>query len=435
MNYYSLYNISPRVDFKQATVNGLAPDKGLYFPEVIPRVSKELIKNIEHISEEEIAFQVMLPFVGNSIPKEKLAGIIADTLSFPFPLVSVTETISALELFHGPTMAFKDVGARFMARCLGYFLRDEKQKVTVLVATSGDTGGAVADGFYDVDRIDVVILYPEGKVSKIQEMQLTTHGNNIRAISVKGSFDDCQAMVKQAFNDSDLHSQMLLTSANSINIARWLPQQFYYFFAWKYWQLKEEPPVISVPSGNFGNICAGLLAKLSGLPIRHFIAACNSNDVLTNYLQTGVYASKLTTPTISNAMDVGDPSNLRRVMELCGGDVNVLKHLVFPFSCSTVETQSAIERVYTEYHYLTDPHGAVAFLALEQYLNQHPDQKGIFLETAHPVKFSDVMEPIIKKDISIPPGLMPLFEKVKISTPMTASFSELKSYLMASGAN
>ena len=427
--FYSLNHLSPNVNFRDATINGLAPDKGLYFPGTIPQISSELLDAIEHLSEPEIAFQVIAPYIGDTIPATILKEIIEQTISFPFPLVRLSDNIYTIELFHGPTMAFKDVGARFMARCLGYFLKEEKQKVTVLVATSGDTGGAVADGFYGVDGIDVVILYPEGKVSAIQELQLTTHGNNIRAIAVDGTFDDCQKMVKEAFNDEDLKQLHFLTSANSINVARWLPQQFYYFYAWKYWEDKKNPPVISVPSGNFGNICAGILAKASGLPLNHFIAACNANDVFSGYLDTGKYVPRTSESTISNAMDVGDPSNLKRVIELCGNDLNRLKEYIHPYSCDNKQTRDAIRQLYTQYHYLADPHGAVGFAALQEYLVAHPDEKGIFLETAHPLKFSDVIESVIGEKIPIPAEIEKLSQKEKVVTRMGTSFAELKNYI------
>src|SRR5215216_952784 len=291
MLYYSLNHKSPRVSFREATIQGQAPDKGLYFPEEIPILPNDFITDIRHYSKTEIAWQVIEPYVSDSIPQRELKRIVEETIDFDFPLVKITDTIYSLELFHGPTLAFKDVGARFMSRCLGYFVKDQDQKITVLVATSGDTGGAVANGFYEVEGVDVVILYPSGKVSNIQELQLTTLGKNISALEVNGHFDDCQQMVKQAFVDEDLKKKMFLTSANSINVARWLPQQFYYFFAYQQWK-KAHPsilPVISVPSGNFGNICAGMVAHASGLPVQHFIAACNANDVVPCYLQSGKY--------------------------------------------------------------------------------------------------------------------------------------------------
>ncbi len=316
MNYYSLNKQAPSVSFKEATIKGQAPDKGLYFPEHIPAIDPSIIKNIDSYSKEELGYLIMQSYVGDDIDKNTLERIVSETVNFPFPLINITENTFALELFHGPTLAFKDVGARFMSRCLGYFSQQQKNKVTVLVATSGDTGGAVANGFLGVDGVEVVILYPSGKVSPVQELQLTTCGQNITALEINGSFDDCQAMVKDAFMDADLNKKLQLTSANSINVARWLPQQLYYFFAYQQWKEKDHPPVISVPSGNFGNICAGLLAHISGLPVQHFIAACNVNDAVPEYLRSGNYQSKQAVPTISNAMDVGSPSNFIRVLEL-----------------------------------------------------------------------------------------------------------------------
>src|SRR6185437_3574200 len=324
MEYYSLNKNAPIVDFKEATIRGLAPDKGLYFPEIIPEYDSRFFSEINNYTDEEIGLKILQPFVGDTIPEDELKKIISETINFEIPLVKVNENIFSLELFHGPTLAFKDVGARFMSRCLGYFVKNNsvtesvsgQKKVTVLVATSGDTGGAVANGFYNVDGVEVVILYPSGKVSSVQEKQLVTLGNNIHALEIKGNFDDCQQMVKQAFADKDLNEKMFLTSANSINVARWLPQQLYYFYAWKQWKDKGKPPVISVPSGNFGNICAGILAAVSGLPVKHFIAACNANNVVPEFLKTQNYIPKKAIATISNAMDVGDPSNFIRILEL-----------------------------------------------------------------------------------------------------------------------
>src|SRR5690606_38875221 len=319
-----------------------------------------------------------------------------------FPLVKVEENIFSLELFHGPTLAFKDVGARFMSRCLGYFVKNNDKKITVLVATSGDTGGAVANGFYDVDGVEVVILYPSGKVSSVQELQLTTLGKNITALEVEGNFDDCQRLVKQAFADESLNRDLFLTSANSINVARWLSQQFYYFYAFQQWTDKKNPPVISVPSGNFGNICAGLLAHQSGLPVKHFIAACNANDVFTQYLSTENYLPKKSVATLSNAMDVGDPSNFVRILQLFDQHFPSLKNLISSETISDEATKQIISEVYGRHQYLLDPHGAVGYLALKNYLQNHPGQQGIFLETAHPVKFYDVVEPVINQKIPLP---------------------------------
>ncbi|HEY4207842.1 MAG TPA: threonine synthase [Puia sp.] len=432
MNYYSLNNISAKVSFKEATIRGQAPDKGLYFPEEIPALPGQLIREIDSLSLEELAYRVISPYVGGAIPEQDLRRIVAETINFPFPLVPVTDNISSLELFHGPTLAFKDVGARFMSRCLGYFVKDRSQPVTVLVATSGDTGGAVASGFYDVEGIRVVILYPSGKVSSVQELQLTTLGRNITALEVDGSFDDCQRMVKAAFADADLNKSLFLTSANSINVARWLPQQFYYFFAYRQWADKTQPPVISVPSGNFGNICAGLLAHRSGLPVKHFIAACNANDVVPSYMQTGTYATRPAVPTLSNAMDVGDPSNFVRILEIFNHEFSSLQKVLTSYSITDEETKAAIREAYGRYGYLPDPHGAVGFLALERYLETHPGDKGIFLETAHPVKFYDAVEAVTGKKVPIPDNVSHLLGKEKHSIRMSPDFSRLKAFLLNS---
>ncbi len=336
MQYYSTNNKNLSVDFREATIKGQPPDKGLFFPQNIPFLPKEFIGNIEQLSKEEIAFQVIKPYIGTTIPDDELKKIVSQTINFEFPLVRIIDSISSLELFHGPTLAFKDVGARFMSRCLSYFCKEEEKKITVLVATSGDTGGAVAAAFYDVENVEVVILYPSGKVSSIQELQLTTLGKNIKAIEVDGSFDDCQRMVKQSFADKELNEKLFLTSANSINVARWLPQQFYYFFAWQQWQDKNHLPVIAVPSGNFGNICAGLLAYRSGLPVSHFVAACNANDAVPEFFKTESYQPKATIHTLSNAMDVGDPGNFIRVLELFNHDVQGLKEMIFFNSSSGI---------------------------------------------------------------------------------------------------
>lgn len=435
MNYYSLNHRSPIVSFRDATIFGQAPDKGLYFPGTIPEVSENLISCIDKIPDEQIAFEVIRPYVGDTIPADRLLEIVQQTISFPIPLVQITDKIFSLELFHGPTLAFKDVGARFMSRCLGYFVEqgirgiDQSKKITVLVATSGDTGGAVASGFYDVEGIDVVILYPSGKVSPVQEKQLTTPGKNIHALEVEGSFDDCQSMVKQAFADEELKKKLFLTSANSINVARWLPQQFYYFLAYKQWNDKANPPVVSVPSGNFGNICAGILAKQSGLPIAHFIAACNENDVVTRYLQNEEYNVKPAVPTLSNAMDVGDPSNFIRILEIFQQNYPALKNELSSSSITDKETIEIIENVFTEYNYVLDPHGAVGYLALKKYLETTPG-KGLFLETAHPVKFPAAVEEATGKAVPLPESLHDLMHKPKSSTYLKSSYDSLKDFLL-----
>lgn len=430
MQYFSTNRQSPQVDFKQATINGQAPDRGLYFPEMIPAIPQELINNITQYSNEEIAYQVMQPYVGDSIPEPILRNIINETINFEIPLVQITNDIFSLELYHGPTLAFKDVGARFMSRCLGYFVKEQHKKITVLVATSGDTGGAVASGFYGVEGIEVVILYPSGKVSLVQEKQLTTLGNNIHALEVAGNFDDCQHMVKQAFSDEELKGALFLTSANSINVARWLPQQLYYFFAYKQWADKSKPPVISVPSGNFGNICAGILAHISGLPVHHFIAACNANDVVPSFMQTEKYEPKESVATISNAMDVGNPSNFIRVLEIFHHKFKDLKGVLSSCSISDRETRAALRSVFENHEYLLDPHGAVGWVALENYLKEFPGKKGIILETAHPVKFYDVVEPIINRPVPIPAAIGGQMQLQKKSIKIDADGRLLKSFLL-----
>lgn len=431
MKYFSLNNRTSFVDFKEATIRGQAPDKGLYFPEQIPVLEKKLIEDIEQISNEEIAFRVIRPFVGSSIPEDVLFDIVKETVNFPVPLVKVKEDIYSLEMFHGNTLAFKDIGARFMSRCLAHFVKGNDRKVTVLVATSGDTGGAVADGFYNVDGVDVVILYPSGKVSMVQEKQLTTLGNNIHALEVNGTFDDCQQMVKKAFVDNNLNEKLFLTSANSINVARWLPQQFFYFFAYKQWPDKNTAPVICVPSGNFGNICSGILAHISGLPVQHFIAACNANDVVPDFMKTFEYKPKKAVATISNAMDVGDPSNFIRILELFQHHTKNLSSKLTAYSITDDETANTIKKVEKECNYLLDPHGAVGFLSLERYLQSHPGHKGIFAETAHPVKFYDVVEPIIDQKIELPLSVQNIIDKKKVSTKIQNDYTELKDFLFA----
>jgi threonine synthase len=430
MRYYSLNKQSPIVDFKTATIQGQAPDKGLYFPEYIPQLSQRFINAISSSSKEAIGYEVIKPFVGDAIPNNILEQIVAETVNFPFPLVEINDNISSLELYHGPTLAFKDVGARFMSRCLGYFVKGIDKKVTVLVATSGDTGGAVANGFYDVDGVDVVILYPSGKVSSVQELQLTTLGKNITALEVNGTFDDCQQMVKQAFVDADLATKLFLTSANSINVARWLPQQFYYFYAYQQWKDKSNLPVVSVPSGNFGNICAGILAHISGLPFAHFIAACNANDTVPDFLRSGIYQTKPAVATISNAMDVGSPSNFVRVLALFHNQFGDLNKNLSAYSINDDETRNVVNRVNQNHDYLLDPHGAVAYAALEQYLNDHPSRKGIILETAHPVKFYDVVEPIIGEQIEMPAAIQAIVDLKKKSITMEVSYDALKTFLL-----
>ena len=428
IQYFSTNQQSPVVSFREATIKGQAPDRGLYFPDRIPMLGADFISGLSELSKAEIAYQVIRPYVGGEIPDTDLQRICEETVAFDFPLQQINDSIYSLELFHGPTLAFKDVGARFMSRCLGYFSKSQSRKVTVLVATSGDTGSAVANGFLGVEGVDVVILYPSGKVSKVQELQLTTLGQNITALEVQGTFDDCQAMVKQAFADRELTDHMFLTSANSINVARWLPQQFYYFYALQQWR-SDKAPVICVPSGNFGNVCAGLLAHVSGLPASHFVVACNENDVFSDYLSSGSFHPKTAVPTISNAMDVGNPSNFVRILELFGHDHARISALISSYSISDRITSETIAEVYATYHYLLDPHGAVAYRSLHDYLATHTDQKGFILETAHPVKFADVVEKITGQEIAMPESIHGLLSQQKQSTLIAPLYAELKEYL------
>ena len=431
MQYFSTNRKSAHVSFREATLNGQPDDKGLYFPEKIPQVSWE---DLREKSKQEIAFKVIKPYVGETIDDETLLNICAETVNFDFPLVQITENISTLELFHGATLAFKDVGARFMSRCLQYFSREKKEKTIVIVATSGDTGGAVANGFYDVEGVEVVILYPKGKVSKVQELQLTTLGKNITALEVSGNFDDCQTLAKTALADENLKQKIFLTSANSINVARWLPQQFYYFYALQQWEIqnpksKIQNPTVCVPSGNFGNICAGILAHISGLPCERFIAACNANDVIPRFLRSGEMETKKSVATLSNAMDVANPSNFVRILEIFDNDYLNLKEKLEAVSVSDQMTAETMREVFAKYNYVLDPHGAVGFYALEKYLEKNPHQKGIFLETAHPIKF-DSVEKIIGTYGEMPETVKDLFSREKQSVEIEANYEDLKEILL-----
>lgn len=428
MKYYSLNHNAPKVSFEEAVIQGLATDKGLYFPESITPLALDFFENIENLSNAEIAFEAIQQFVGDEIPAETLKQIIAETLCFDFPTVKVEDGIYALELYHGPTMAFKDVGARFMSRCLAYFNKDQKDsKNTVLVATSGDTGGAVASGFLGVQGVEVVILYPSGKVSDIQERQLTTLGQNIKALEVDGVFDDCQDMVKKAFLDESLKHKNL-TSANSINIARWLPQMFYFFFAYKQLKSQNKPLVFSCPSGNFGNICAGIMAKKLGLPIEHFVASTNVNDTVPRFLEKGNYDPKPSKATISNAMDVGNPSNFIRIQEMYNNDLAAFKKDFSSFAYTDDETLEAMKLIYKTDGYIAEPHGAVGYLGLKNELKNHPNAIGIFLETAHPIKFLDVVEPVLNIKLPIPTQIESVLNKEKVSVKIK-TYEELKAFL------
>jgi threonine synthase len=426
MNYYSLHHKSPKTTFKNAVVQGLAKDRGIYFPDNITPLSKDFIENITDYSNHEIAYETIKQFVGDEIPTDKLKEIIADTVCFDFPLVYIDNNIASLELFHGPTMAFKDVGAKFMAKCLEYFNRENIEEITVLVATSGDTGGAVANGFLGAKGVNVVILYPSGKVSDVQEKQLTTLGQNITALEVDGVFDDCQEMVKTAFLDEEITKT--LTSANSINVARWLPQMFYFFFAYKELKKHKKDLVFSVPSGNFGNICAGIMAQKLGLPVKHFVASTNVNDTVPNFLIDGVYSPKPSKATISNAMDVGNPSNFIRIRELFNNDLKTLKNSFSSFSFTDDETRAMMKEIYTNSNYVAEPHGAIGYLGLKKY-GLSENEFGVFLETAHAVKFLDVVESTLPVKVEIPEQIQKVINHKKVAIK-ASSYEDLKAFLM-----
>lgn len=431
MNFYSLNNHNIKASFKEAVIAGIAPDKGLYFPEKIDPLPPSFFEDIEKLSNHEIAFRAIQQFVNEDVADDVLKKIIQNVLDFEFPVVEVEENLATLELFHGPTMAFKDVGARFMANCLGYFSEGEDTEVTVLVATSGDTGGAVANGFLGVEGVNVVILYPSGKVSDIQERQLTTLGKNITAMEVQGTFDDCQRMVKTAFLDREITQQKKLTSANSINVARWLPQLFYFLFAYKQAKSKEKELFFSVPSGNFGNICAGMVVQKLGMPVKHFVAATNANNVIPKFMRKGKYEPMPSIATISNAMDVGDPSNFVRIRHLYKDDFATLKNYLSSYSFSDETTKSTMKQVFVESGYILDPHGAVGYLGAKEFQKNHPNTYGVFLETAHPVKFLDVVEETLGLTPKIPPQIQSVLGKEKKSHKI-GSYEELKSYLLDS---
>lgn len=416
----------------EAVVKGLAGDRGLYMPETIKTLPQSFFDNIDKLSFQEIAFTVAQAFFGEDVNEEELRKIVYDTLSFDCPVARVTDNIYSLELFHGPTLAFKDVGARFMARLLQYFIRQEgNEEVNVLVATSGDTGSAVANGFLGVDGIHVYVLYPKGKVSKIQECQFTTLGKNITAVEVDGVFDDCQALVKNAFMDEELNNHMKLTSANSINVARFLPQAFYYFNAYARMKAlgKADEMVVCVPSGNFGNITAALFGHRMGLPIKRFIAANNANDIFYNYLQTGKYEPKASRQTIANAMDVGDPSNFARIYDLYKGDHSAVTSLISGATYSDDMIRETMRQCYADNGYILDPHGACGYRALSEQLKA--GETGVFCETAHPAKFKDTVDSIIGAEVEIPERLAAFMKGEKQSVEMGKSFAEFKEYLIS----
>lgn len=432
MNYYSTNHKAPIATLEKAVTKGLAEDRGLYMPDHINKLPKEFFDDIDKMSFQDIAYNVAASFFGEDVDGDALQDIVYDTLSFDAPVRKVEENIYSLELFHGPTLAFKDVGARFMARLLQYFLRSEgKNQVNVLVATSGDTGSAVANGFLGVEGIHVYVLYPKGKVSKIQECQFTTLGQNITAIEVDGVFDDCQALVKNAFMDQELNAHMTLTSANSINVARFLPQAFYYFNAYARMkaQGKSDNMVICVPSGNFGNITAGLFAQKMGLPVKHFIAANNANDIFYNYLKTGVYDPKPSKQTLANAMDVGDPSNFARILDLYQNSWETIKSRISGATYSDDNIRATMKSCHESTGYILDPHGACGYQALKEQL--HEGETGVFLETAHPAKFKEKVDEILGTDIDIPEKLQAFMRGTKQSVQMNNSFAEFKQFLLA----
>lgn len=433
MKLYSTNNKDLRVSFEEAVFNSLPQDKGLYMPVEIPALDPLFIKNIQQYSLQEIALTVAHALIGDDIPKEDLKKIIEDAINFDAPVKFLDPQTAVLELFHGPSYAFKDFGARFMSRVMGYFAKDGDQLLDVLVATSGDTGGAVALGFLGVEGTRVTILYPKGKVSKVQEEQLTTNGQNIRALEVDGTFDDCQALVKQAFNDEELNKQLRLTSANSINIARLIPQTFYYF--WAYAQLKSQginEVVFTVPSGNFGNIGAGLLAYKLGLPVKHFVAGTNVNDTVPRFLQTGSYDPKPSVQTLANAMDVGNPSNWVRIQDLFANDLDMLRSQISSYTYTDEETKGAMKELFDKFQYVACPHTAIAYLAAEAYKKDHPgDYASVFLSTAHPCKFPEGIDAEIFEHVVYPKGADDLAGKPKLADDLKVSYDDFKAYLIA----
>ena len=432
MRYISLNHNSQPVDFKTAVMNGLAPDKGLYFPEEIISLPKKITDNIKSIDDHELCYEVIKEYIGEDFSKDELIQIIEKTIDFKIPLNKIGDNpIYSLELFHGPTLAFKDIGAKFLALCMDKIKNDFNSKgITVLVATSGDTGGAVAKGFEGLDGINVCILYPKGRISEVQEKQITTNDKNIIAFEVNGDFDDCQKMVKDAFNDLEIKSKITLTSANSINIARWLPQMFYYFLAIKKMD-NENDNIFSVPSGNFGNICAGILSKEIGLNIKLFLASTNINKTVPEYLESGIYSPEKTKPTISNAMDVSDPSNFVRIQKIFNNDIQEIKKKIKAYSFIDNQTREAIKDIYNRNNYLMDPHSAIGYLGIKSYLSNHStNSSGIFLSTAHPIKFKEQVEKSIGKEIPMPSRLKGIMGKSKRSIEIN-SYNDLKDQLLS----
>ncbi|MFZ1789481.1 MAG: threonine synthase [Saprospiraceae bacterium] len=431
MLLYSTNNSALKADLKEAVLKSLAPDKGLYMPEFIPTLPADFFQALPTLSFQEIAFEVAKTLFQGFIPEADLKTIIERSITFAAPVHMLDERTGALELWHGPSLAFKDFGARFMAALMSYFNQGNDKKLSILVATSGDTGGAVAFGFLDVPGIEVTILYPKGKVSLLQEKQLTTLGSNIKAIEIEGTFDDCQALVKEAFLDKELNAVYQLSSANSINIARLIPQSFYYFEAFKQLKSFGDEIVFAVPSGNFGNLTAGLIAKRMGLPVSKFIAATNINKIVPDYLVSGLYEPRISISTISNAMDVGNPSNFARMFDLYNGDVEAMKQDMIGYFVTDEETKTTLRTIYEKYQYVADPHGAVAYKALAFYLEGHTGAVGAFFETAHPSKFEDVVNDALGIALEIPERLAILASREKQATPMRADFADFKKHLLS----
>lgn len=430
MKFYSTNNKLHRVSLREAVLRGLAPDNGLYMPEIIPEFDQKLFSTLHSLTFSEIAFAIAHKFIGDDLEKSVIKKMVDHTISFGAPLVEIEENVFALELFHGPTLAFKDFGARFMSQLLMHYAQEQDREVTVLVATSGDTGSAVANGFLDVAGVRVVILYPSEKVSALQEKQFASLGKNITAVEIDGSFDDCQRLVKLAFQDEAINSSLFLTSANSINIARLIPQAFYYFYAWSRIK-KKESVVFSVPSGNFGNLTAGLIAKRMGLPINHFVASTNSNDVVPTFLQSKLFKPRASVTTISNAMDVGDPSNFTRILDLYQNDWEKMKQDISGYSFSDRETREIMQRIFKQSNYVLDPHGAVGLLGLKKYLHTSKNTTGIFLETAYPAKFKDVVELILTQELVLPKELEQLSLKEKKSITCSSDYASLQKFLLS----
>ena len=429
MRYYSTKNPDKFYSSRDAILKSMPEDGGLFMPEMIPVLEKKYFEKVLSQDIHETATDIAEKFFNDAVSREKLFEIVSDTLNFPLPLVRVSENIYSLELHHGPTLAFKDVGARFLARIISCLVRDENRKSIILVATSGDTGGAVADGFFGVENIDVVILYPSGRVSGLQEKQIAGRGGNISALKVDGSFDDCQRLVKEAFADNELSKSTTLTSANSISIARLVPQVFYYFSAWKSLSDENSSPVISVPCGNFGNLTAGLIAWKMGLPVRHFVASTNINNVIPEYLDTGIFAPRVSLPTISNAMDVGNPGNFSRMMEIFHGDHDEMRKMISGYFFTDDETRSAIRELYSKYKYLADPHTAIGHSGLKKYVEENKNQTGIFISTAHPAKFPKSVQESTGDTIEIPERLAVMKDKPVHSISLRNNYSDLRDFL------